>query len=120
MTPFGVLNRSTSDAQGRAAACGLPITPRTRARSDQFNPEAEHALLPCSQRPDTAERMLALSSIPYATPGEQEHVLDRGGAPSANKLHPLSSRNTSNRGSDGSEDEAPSGRAVFDSNAPHA
>jgi hypothetical protein len=122
MTPFGALNLSTSDAQARAAARVLPITPRTRARSDQFNPEAEHALLPCSQRLESAEgtaSALCDPVVPYAELGGEEQVLDCGGAPSGNKLHPLSSCNTSNsRGSDGSEDEE--GRAVLDSNAERA
>ncbi len=123
MTPFGALNRSTSDAQARAAARALPITPRTRARSDQFNPEAEQALLPCSQRPDTAERTAGAlfdSVVPYAEPAEQEQVPDCGGAPSADKRHPLSSRNTSNRGLDGSGVLDEAGRAVFDSSAERA
>ena len=50
MTPFGELNRSAREATHVVA-----FTPRTRARSDQFNPEAEHALAPRSHQPDAVE-----------------------------------------------------------------
>lgn len=74
MTPFGALNRTTSEAraqaQARLAIHVQPITPRTRARSDQFNPEAEHALTPTRARqPDAAQSdagALCDSIVPYA------------------------------------------------------
>ena len=43
MTPLGELPCSS---QARAAVHVVSFTPRTRALSDQFNPEAEHALVP--------------------------------------------------------------------------
>ena len=56
MTPLGVLNRTASGTpQARVAAHVVPFMPRTRARSDQYNPEAEHALSPVSHEPDAAE-----------------------------------------------------------------
>jgi hypothetical protein len=56
MTPLGVLNRTASGTpQARVAAHVVPFMPRTRARSDQYNPEAEHALSPLSHEPDAVE-----------------------------------------------------------------
>ena len=96
MTPFGALSRTASgvlgrtaiEAPARAAVDVVPCTPRTRARSDQFNPEAEHALMRMSPRsgrvphkPD-AERGgdgLFDEVVPYAGVGAEARVSDHGG-----------------------------------------
>jgi hypothetical protein len=119
MTPFGALNRTTSEARARAQAIHVqPITPRTRALSDQFNPEAEHALTPTRARqPDAAKSdagALFNSVVPYAGPGAEVQSVDSGGrAPSGSNVHPLSLKSPDS--SDGSDDEE--GRAVLDANA---
>ena len=114
MTPFGVLGRTAIEAQGRAAVDVVPCTPRTRARSDQFNPEAEHALVRMSPRsgrvphkPD-AERdadSLFDEVVPYAGLNAEARVSDHGGqAPSCSKVRPFLSQ-WSPGSSDGCDDE---------------
>jgi hypothetical protein len=107
MTPFGMLNRTTSEAQVQAAVHVVPFTPRTRARSDQFNPEAEHALLPRSLQPDATEHTagtLFECVVPYAEPGAQLRVSDHGDlAPSGSKVHPLLSLKSSDSSDGGYE-----------------
>jgi hypothetical protein len=77
MTPFAALNHTTSEAQARATAHVVPFTPRTRARSDHFNPEAEQALSPRSHEPNGAERAAGTvfdCVVPYAGPGAELQV----------------------------------------------
>ena len=112
MTPFGVLNRSTTEAPARAAVHVLPCTPRTRARSDQFNPEAEHAIAHTSPRsrrapnkPDAESDVATLFEkvVPHAGPSAEARVAEHGSPPpSPSKVHPFLPHTGS---SDGSYDE---------------
>ena len=74
-TASGVLNRTGIEAQARVDV--VPCTPRTRARSDQYNPEAEHTIALMS--PLDAERDadgLFDEMVPYAGLGAEVQVSD--------------------------------------------
>lgn len=103
MTPFGVLNRSTIEAPARAAVHVLPCTPRTRARSDQFNPEADHAIALTSPRSRRDVATLFEKVVPHAGPSAEARVAEHGSPPpSPSRVHPFLPHTGS---SDGSYDE---------------